>query len=60
MIASDEGFHRYSISFHDFEKALEFAEEAAQHQPNTITYEALMFAAIVSYYRRSRRTRGKE
>jgi hypothetical protein len=50
-ISSDQEFNRYSIASFDLEKALEFATEAKQHPANSFIYEALLFAAIVSYYR---------
>ena len=50
MITEQE-FNRYSISTFDFEKAVEFVTEAQQHSPATLIYEALVFAAIVCYYR---------
>lgn len=50
-ITSDEQFNRFSISSFDFERALEFANGARDHPANSLTYDALLFAAIVSYYR---------
>ncbi len=50
-VHTDEQFNRFSISSFDFEKALEFANEAKNRPANGIIYEALLFAAIVSYYR---------
>jgi len=44
-------FNRFSISLKDFEKTIEFLEEAQKHQIGSIAYEALVFAAIVCYYR---------
>ena len=35
----------------DFEKSIAYAEKAARHSPGDLAYEALMFAAIVCYYR---------
>jgi len=51
QIISDEEFNRFSISSVDFEKALQFANEAKRHPANNVVYEALLFAAIVCYYR---------
>ncbi len=50
MITEQE-FNRYSIATFDFEKAAEFANEAQQHSPNSLAYEALVFVAVVCYYR---------
>lgn len=47
----DQEFNRYSIACFDWEKASAFATEAQKHLPNTIVFEALLFAAIVCYYR---------
>lgn len=48
---TEQKFNRYSIARLDFEKAAEFATEALQHLPNSIIYEALVFSAVVCYYR---------
>ena len=50
-ISNERDFNRYSIATFDLEKALEFAIEARQHPANSVVYEALLFAAIVSYSR---------
>ena len=50
-IRSDQELNRFSISAHDFERAVQFATEGLKHAANTIIYEALLFAAIVSYWR---------
>lgn len=50
-MATDQEFNRYSIACFDWDKALAFAAEAQKHLPNTIVFEALLFAAIVCYYR---------
>lgn len=47
----DKILNRYSISVRDFEKAKEFICAAKEHPPSSVEYEALLFAAIVSYYR---------
>jgi hypothetical protein len=44
-------FHRFSISLKDFEKAAEFLAEAQRHQCGSLVHEALVFAAIICYYR---------
>lgn len=51
IIESDEAFNRFTIATLDFEKASNFAQEAKNHLANSVAYEALLFAAIVSYYR---------
>lgn len=50
-ISTDKEFNRYSIAVFDFEAALRFARAAEQHVANSVEYEALLFAAIVSYAR---------
>jgi hypothetical protein len=50
-IATERDFNRYSIATRDLEKALEFASEARHYPANSVVYEALLFAAIVSYSR---------
>jgi hypothetical protein len=50
-ISSNGELARYSISVHDFEKALKFISAAKKHGKSSVEYEALMMAAIVSYYR---------
>jgi hypothetical protein len=44
-------FNRFSISLKDFEKATEFLAEAKNYQIGSLVHEALIFAAIVCYYR---------
>ena len=44
-------FNRFSISLKDFEKAVLFLEEAKKHSITSVAFEALVFAAIVCYYR---------
>lgn len=44
-------FNRFSISLKDFEKTVKFLEEAKKHQINSIVHEALVFSAIVCYYK---------
>lgn len=50
-ILSDEELNRYSIALRDFEKAKEYICAAKKQLPSSLEYEALLFAAIVSYYR---------
>ena len=50
-IASEEQFNRFSISAYDFQRAIDFATEGIKHPANTIIYEALLFAAIMCYWR---------
>ena len=64
-ISSDEEFNRYTIALQDFEKAQQYISTARTHSPSSLEFEALWFAAIVSYCRpfsrneRSRRPRAK-
>lgn len=44
-------FNRFSISLRDFQKTVEFLAEAKNHQFGCLAHEALVFAAIVCYYR---------
>lgn len=44
-------FNRLSISIRDFEKAIAFAEEAQCTPLANLAHEALMFSAIICYYR---------
>ena len=50
-VTDEAKFNRFSISLKDFERAVEFLAEAKKHQINSIIHEALVFAAIVCYYR---------
>lgn len=50
-MATDQDLNRYSIAHFDFTKALEYGMAAQKHLPNTVEYESLLFAAIVSYCR---------
>ena len=50
-MTADAKFNRLSISVHDFEQAIAFSEEAQRSSPGSRSYEALVFAAIVCYYR---------
>jgi hypothetical protein len=50
-MTTTERFNRLSISVRDFESAAEFAERAAATSPATLEHQALLFAAIVCYYR---------
>ncbi len=51
LIKNDAEFNRYTISLLDFEKAEECVAEARKRPPNDVVFEALLFMAIVSYYR---------
>lgn len=48
---SEAKFHRFSISLKDFEKANGFLSEAKEHQYGSLIHEALVFSAIVCYFR---------
>jgi hypothetical protein len=50
-IADEAEFNRYSISLADFEKADECVAEARKRPANDIVFEALLFMAIITYYR---------
>ena len=50
MITERE-FNRYSIALFDFEQAVAYATETQTHSAATLAHEALLFAAILSYYR---------
>ena len=51
MITTEQELNRFSIASFDFEKAIEYAGEARMHRRSTLAYDALLFAAIVCYYR---------
>lgn len=44
-------FNRLSISLKDFEKARDFLVEAKKHPYGSLVHEALVFSAIICYYR---------
>lgn len=49
---SDEAkFNRFSIALKDFEKAEAFLAEARNHQYGGLVHEALVFSAIICYFR---------
>ena len=50
-IQSEREFNRYSIALFDFQKAKDFLSEAKNHLPSSLPFQALLFAAIVCYYR---------
>ncbi|MGH6842014.1 MAG: hypothetical protein ACREDV_07985 [Methylocella sp.] len=50
-ITSEQEFNRYTISLSDFEKASECVNEARKRLPNDLVFEALLFMAIITYYR---------
>ena len=51
MNYSKEELNRISIALRDFEHAIRFASKSLTYRIDTIEYEALLFAAIVCYYR---------
>lgn len=51
MIRSDKELNRYSISIIDFEKAIEFLQEAEKFSQDTPAFEALVTAGIIAYCR---------
>lgn len=51
QITSEQEFNRYTISLADFEKASECVAEARKRLPNDLVFEALLFMAIITYYR---------
>lgn len=44
-------FNRFSIALKDFEKAEAFLAEAKNHQYGSLIHEALVFSAIICYFR---------
>lgn len=50
-ITNEQEFNRYSIAVVDFEKASECLAEARKRLPNDLVFEALLFMAIITYYR---------
>ena len=48
---SSQKINRISIALRDFEGALKYASKASEYEMSTVEYEALLFAAIVSYWR---------
>jgi hypothetical protein len=48
---SEAKFNRFSIALKDLEKAHEFLEEARKHQYGSLIHEALVFSAIVCFFR---------
>src|SRR5688572_13980645 len=50
-ISSEQEFNRFSISAWDFEQACRYLAAAQNYLPNSVEYEALLFAGIVSYAR---------
>ena len=51
MITTDQEFNRYSISVRDFEKAIEFLQEADRNSPDSLAFESLLIAGLISYCR---------
>ena len=50
-IVTEKEFNRYSIAVFDWQKSLSFLVEARNHVQNSVPYEALLFSAIICYYR---------
>lgn len=50
-ISSNEELNRYSIALQDFQNAKRYICAAKNHPCSSPEYEALLFSAIVSYYR---------
>lgn len=50
-ISSEAELNRYSIAVRDFEDAQRFLCAARNHGIDSIEYKALLFAAIISYWR---------
>src|SRR6267142_2527346 len=50
-ISNKQQLNRYTIGCGDFSKALEYLKASKNYQPNTIIYEALLFAGIVTYFK---------
>ena len=50
-IQNEREFSRYSIALFDFTKARDFLSEIRNHLPSSLPFQALLFAAIVCYYR---------
>jgi hypothetical protein len=51
MPMSNQKFNRYSIALNDFQKASSYALKAGSYGMETLEYDALVFAAVVSFYR---------
>jgi hypothetical protein len=50
-MTAGQAFNRLTIAIIDFKKSIDYAEEAAQYSPSDLAHEALLFSAIVCYYR---------
>lgn len=50
-MTDDAKFNRFSISITDFEKAEAFLVESKRHQYGDLIHEALVFSAIICYFR---------
>lgn len=50
-ISSEAEFNRYTIALRDFEAAQRFLGAARNHGIDSVEYKALLFAAIISYWR---------
>jgi hypothetical protein len=51
LMIDEAKFNRFSISEKDFGKAEDFLAEAKKHQYGCIVHEALVFSAIICYFR---------
>jgi hypothetical protein len=50
-MTTEQEFNRFSIAKTDFDKTVEYTKEALKYSESTLAHEALIFAAIVCYYR---------
>lgn len=50
-VIGEAKFNRFSISLKDFEKSIYFLVEAQKYQIGSVVHEALVFTAIVCYFR---------
>jgi len=50
-MVDEKKFNRIAISLTDFERAKDFLKESQNHSCGSIAYEALVFTAIVCYFR---------
>jgi hypothetical protein len=50
-IQNEREFNRYSIALFDFTKARDFLTEVRNYPPTGLPFQALLFAAIICYYR---------
>lgn len=50
-VSTDQELNRYSITVGDFEKAIEFLQEADNHPSHSLAHESLLISAIIYYCR---------